>query len=150
MAIRNVITYYYAGLDNGKQPSKADASEYRSVRSDHAKLIRNIGQESLVLLKNNKTSTGGLPLDQPMVISIFGAHAGPAIAGPNFEFSVSGMDDPYDGHYATGGGSGQGSMSYLITPFQAISNRASSDGSMLRWLMNDTVTSTTSSPSSGG
>lgn len=150
MAVRNVVGYYFAGLDDGKQPSKADATEYRSVRSDHAKLIRTIGQESLVLLKNNKTSSGGLPLNQPMVISIFGAHAGPAMAGPNFEFSVNGMDDPYDGHYATGGGSGQGSMSYLMTPYQAITNRASEDGSMLRWILNDTVTSSTTSTSSMG
>lgn len=150
MAVRNVVGYYFAGLDDGKQPSKADATEYRNVRSNHAKLIRTIGQESLVLLKNNRTSAGGLPLNKPMVISIFGAHAGPAMAGPNFEFSVQGTDDPYDGHFATGGGSGQGSMSYLITPYQAISNRASEDGSMLRWIMNDTVTSTSSTSSFSG
>lgn len=150
MAVRNVVGYYFAGLDDGKQPSKADATEYRSVRSNHARLIQTIGQESLVLLKNNKTSAGGLPLNQPMVISIFGAHAGPAMAGPNFPFSVQGTDDPYDGHLATAGGSGQGSMSYLITPYQALSSRAASDGSMLRWIMNDTLTSTSTTSALGG
>ncbi|EME38884.1 glycoside hydrolase family 3 protein [Dothistroma septosporum NZE10] len=150
MAVRNVIGYYFAGLDNGEQPSEASLTEYRSVRADHATLIRQVGRDSLVLLKNNNTNGGGLPLSAPHVISVFGVHAGPGISGPNFAFSVVGMDDPYEGHLATGGGSGQGSLSYAITPYEALSARARADGSMIRWLLNDTYTSTSSSGGMSG
>ncbi|KAF7187659.1 putative beta-glucosidase D [Pseudocercospora fuligena] len=150
MAVRNVIGYYYAGLDNGNQPSQASTTEYRSVRGNHSKLIREIARDSLVLLKNDNTSDRGLPLKQPNVISVFGAHAGPAMAGPNFAFSVMGMDDPYQGHLATGGGSGQGSMGYLITPLHALTARAVEDGSMIRYLANDTYSSSSSSGFGGG
>lgn len=145
MAVRNVMGYYYAGLNNGTQPEEASATEFREVRGDHAKLIRRVGADSLVLLKNSNSSDTGLPLNKPRVISLFGAHAGPGIYGPNFAFSVMGMDDPYQGHYATGGGSGQGSMSYLVSPYEAIAARAREDGSMIRYLLNDTYTSSSSS-----
>lgn len=152
MAVRNVIGYYYVGLDDGEEPSEASITEYRSVRADHAKLIRNVSQESIVLLKNDNTNGGGLPLQQPakpLVISLFGAHAGPGMAGPNYPFSVQGMTDPYDGHLTTGGGSGQGSLTYAVSPYEAIAARVRAEGGMIRYLMNDTYTSTTSSSSSG-
>ena len=102
MAVRNVIGYYFAGLDDGKQPSEASTTEYRSVRAHHAKLIRKIGADSLALLKNNNANGGGLPLKQPMVVSAFGAHAGPCMAGPNQAFSVQGSSsDVYQGHLAS-------------------------------------------------
>jgi beta-glucosidase len=47
MAIRNVIGYYYVGLDNGEQPSEMSTTEYRDVRGDHANLIRQVGAESM-------------------------------------------------------------------------------------------------------
>ncbi len=43
MAIRNVIAYYYVGLDNGSQPSQASATEFRDVRGNHSALIRTVG-----------------------------------------------------------------------------------------------------------
>ncbi|KAK5131956.1 hypothetical protein LTR08_000468 [Meristemomyces frigidus] len=151
MAVRNVIGYYFAGLDNGEQPSEADTTEYRNVRAGHAKLIRKVGADSLSLLKNNNTNGGGLPLNTPMVISVFGAHAGPCIVGPNTAFSVSGSgSDIYQGHLASATGSGQLSFSYLATPFQALSLRAAADGTMFRWIMNDTYTDSSSSSMSGG
>jgi beta-glucosidase len=151
MTVRNTIGYFYAGLDNGKQPEVAATTEYRDVRADHAKLIRKIGADSLVLLKNNNTARAGLPLDRPRTISIFGAHAGPSMAGPNFAFSVVGTDsDVYQGHLASAVGSGGLSNSYLATPFQALSLRAAQDGSMFRWIMNDTYTDSSSSSSFGG
>lgn len=93
MAIRNTIGFFYAGLNDGKQPEVAATTEYRDVRAGHAKLIRKIGADSLALLKNNRTGGGGLPLERPLSISAFGAHAGPAIAGPNFAFSVQGTSN---------------------------------------------------------
>lgn len=146
MAIRNTIGYFFANLDNGKQPDAAATTEYRDVRADHAKLIRKIGADSLALLKNNRAGGGGLPLQRPLTISIFGAHAGPSMAGPNFAFSVQGTDsDVYQGHLASAVGSGGLSNSYLATPFQALSLRAAQDGSMFRWIMNDTYTDSSSS-----
>ncbi|KAK7544833.1 putative beta-glucosidase D [Phyllosticta citribraziliensis] len=158
MAIRNVIGYYYVGLDNGKQPSEAGSTDYRDVRSNHSALIREVSAASLVLLKNNATNGGGLPLDRPKSISVFGAHAGPAMAGPNQAFSVQGSSGPtYQGHLASGSGSGQLSFSYLITPYQSLTTRAAADGSMIRWILNDTYTSSSSSgmgmgspPTTGG
>ncbi|KAJ4114731.1 hypothetical protein NW768_011285 [Fusarium equiseti] len=142
MAIRNVMGYYYVGLDDGKQPSKADSTEYRNVRRDHNKLIRGVARESIVLLKNSNVSGLGLPLDKPRTVSLFGAHAGPAIAGPNQAFSVQGTDsDVYQGHLASGSGSGSLSFPYLITPFQALTNRAIEDNSMIWWILNNTYTS---------
>ncbi|KAF3800089.1 putative beta-glucosidase D [Colletotrichum gloeosporioides] len=152
MAIRNVIGYYSVGLDNGKQPETVSSStEYRDVRGNHSKLIRQVAGESIVLLKNSNTSGLGLPLKKPRTISLFGAHAGPALAGPNQPFSVQGTDsDVYQGHLASGTGSGQLSLPYLVTPFQAITARAIEDNSMIWWLLNNTYTSTSSGGMGGG
>ncbi|KAB2574246.1 Glycoside hydrolase family 3 [Lasiodiplodia theobromae] len=152
MAVRNIIGYYYVGLDDGKQPEVAATTEYRDVRAGHAALIREIGANSLVLLKNNNTAANqGLPLNRPRTMSVFGAHAGPAMAGPNQAFSVQGTDGPvYQGHLASGSGSGQLSFSYLITPFQSLSTRAAADGSMIRWILNDTYSSSSSEGGMGG
>ncbi|KAE9582443.1 putative beta-glucosidase D [Colletotrichum fructicola] len=152
MAIRNVIGYYSVGLDNGKQPETVSSStEYRDVRGNHSKLIRQVAGESIVLLKNSNTSGLGLPLKKPRTISLFGSHAGPALAGPNQPFSVQGTDsDVYQGHLASGTGSGQLSLPYLVTPFQAITARAIEDNSMIWWLLNNTYTSTSSGGMGGG
>jgi len=151
MAVRNVLGYYYAGLDDGKQPEVAATTEFRDVRADHAKLIRKVGADSLVLLKNDNTADGGLPLKRPRTIAIFGAHAGPSMAGPNSAFSVVGTtSDVYQGHLASAVGSGGLSFSYLATPFQALSLRAAQDGSMFRWIMNDTYSESSSSSNFGG
>lgn len=138
MVIRNVIGYYHTGLNNGTQPSLATSSEYRDVRADHAKIIRENGAKSIVLLKNTNNA---LPLDAPKVMSVFGANAGPGIAGPNTAFSVQGAGPTHDGHLGSGSESGEDSLPYLITPQAALTARASQDGTMVRWLMNDTYAS---------
>lgn len=146
MAVRVVLPYYFAGLDDGKIPAEADTTEYRDVRGDHAQLIRRVGAESIVLLKNN----GVLPLRSPRTMSVFGAHAGPAMAGPNQPFGVSGTDDTYQGHLATAGGSGQASFPYLITPQMALTLRQSQNGGMIWWILNNTYTSTSTGGFGGG
>lgn len=139
MTIRNLVGYYYVGLDDGQQPSLASATEYRDVRGNHTELIRQVGQEALVLLKNNNNGGGGLPLNKPRTISVFGAHAGPPMTGPNMKFSVQGTDgDTYAGHLTAGGGSGELSLSWMATPFQSISQHAFDDRSMIWWILNDT------------
>ncbi|KAL1854912.1 hypothetical protein Daus18300_011232 [Diaporthe australafricana] len=146
MAVRNVLPFYFAGLDDGRIPAEADTTEYRDVRGDHASLIRRVGAESVVLLKND----GALPLKSPRTMSVFGAHAGPAMAGPNQPFGVSGTDDTYQGHLATAGGSGQASFPYLITPQMALTLRQSQNGGMIWWILNNTYTSTSTGGFGGG
>lgn len=131
MAIRNLMGYYFVNLDNGTQPSTADKDAY----VDDSKLIRENGAKSLVLLKNTNNA---LPLKKPHTMAIFGAHTGPAVADPNTEFSVQGSGPTYQGHLATGTGSGQGSYPYSITPQAALTYRASQDGTMIHWILNDT------------
>lgn len=151
MAIRNVIPYYYVGLDDGKQNSVADSTEFRDVRGNHSDVIRQVAGEALVLLKNKNANGLGLPLNKPKSIALFGAHAGPVMAGPNLPFSVQGTEsDVYQGHLASGGGSGELALGYLSTPFQSLGERAVKDRSMIWWLMNNTYTATEQSGPTGG
>lgn len=151
MAVRNLIGYYYVGLDNGEQPSVESTTGSRDVRGNHTYLIRQVGQEALVLLKNNNDNGGGLPLSKPRTISVFGAHAGPPMAGPNMAFSVSGTPaDTYQGHLTSGGGSGELSMGWMATPFQSLTQKAFDDRSMIWWILNDTYTSDTTGGFGGG
>ncbi|RDW92678.1 hypothetical protein BP5796_02072 [Coleophoma crateriformis] len=144
MAVRAVLPYYFVGLDTADLPTLTDQTSYRNVRGNHSALIRKIGGEAIALLKNNVTNGGGLPLSKPESITLFGAHAGAALAGPNFAFSVSGTtSNIYEGHMASGGGSGQTSLPYLITPFNSITQRAVEDNTMLWWVLNNTYTTTT-------
>ncbi|TVY89361.1 putative beta-glucosidase D, partial [Lachnellula willkommii] len=148
MAIRNVIGYYYAGLDEKVQPSLLGATDWgRNVRANHSKLIREHGAASLSLLKN---TNGALPLKAPESIAIFGAHAGPAIGGPGTGFTVTGVPDTYQGHLAGGTGSGATPFPYLVTPHDALLQRAIQDDSMIRWVMNDTYADSTEWTVTGG
>ncbi|PBP21107.1 beta-glucosidase D [Diplocarpon rosae] len=139
MAVRTVIGYFKAGLDNGTQPAYVDADADVDVRSDHAKIVRTNGAASLVLLKNTNNA---LPLSKPRSVAIFGSHAGPSMAGPNGQFSISGTGPTYAGHLAGGSGSGQTSFPYLVTPQHALTSQAALDGTMIRWILNDTYAST--------
>jgi beta-glucosidase len=145
MAIRNAIAYFKAGMDTGNQPSYATSGDLRQVRGNHSALIRENGAKSLVLLKNN----GVLPLKAPNTMALFGSHAGPAVAGPNYGFSVQGSGPIYEGHLATGSGSGQGSLGYVIDPHAAIVARAAKDGTFVRWILNNTYTGASSEGSLG-
>lgn len=142
MAVRNLMAYYHVDLDNGAQPSTADQDAYVDVRGNHSKLIRAHGSKSMVLLKNLHDT---LPLKKPHTMAIFGSHARAAVAGPNMPFSVMGSGPTYDGHLATDSGSGQGSLPYLVTPEMALTSKASQDGTMLRWVANDTYSSSSGS-----
>jgi beta-glucosidase len=150
MVIRNVIGAYKVGLDNHKQPSQASAGDKvvsKQMRAQHAQLIRQQGANSMVLLKNTDNA---LPLKDPGVMAIFGAHAGSVMGGPNAAFSVSGSGPVYQGHLGTGTGSAAASMQYLITPQMSLTFRAAEDGSMIRYILNDTYTSTSTGGFGGG
>lgn len=147
MAVRNVIAYYKASLNNGSQPALAGSSDYVDVRGNHSTIVRQSGAASLVLLKNTNAA---LPLKKPLSIALFGINAGPVMAGPNYFFSVQGTPDTYNGHLAGGAGSGQTSFPYLITPQQALTNKAATDGTMIRWILNNTYTSDSKATIMGG
>ena len=102
----------------------------RDVREDHGELIREVAASSTILLKNENA----LPLKAPKSIAIFGNDAGDTTQGPmirgDFEY----------GTLAIGGGSGNGRMTYLVTPLDAIRTRAKEDGSLVHhWLNNALV-----------
>ena len=147
MAVRNVIGYFYVGLDNGTQPAYVSDTAVVDVRANHSTIVRTNGAASLVLLKNTNNA---LPLNKPLSMATFGSHAGPIMAGPNYIFSVEGSGPTYEGHLAGGSGSGQTSFPYLITPQQALTNKAATDGTMIRWILNNTYTSSTDSGSFSG
>ncbi|KAL4911422.1 hypothetical protein BDW74DRAFT_164913 [Aspergillus multicolor] len=151
ITIRNIIGYFYVGLDKNPAPSVADTTANRHVMKDHKKLIRDVATESLVLLKNTPGANVGLPLTEGNSIAIFGAHAGFPLAGPNLEFSVMGSSgDTFQGHLTSPTGSGAGSASYVITPQLAMTLRQREDGGMLWWITNDTYTESSSSGFPGG
>ncbi|KAH8658253.1 glycoside hydrolase superfamily [Xylariales sp. PMI_506] len=137
MVIRNIIGWYHVNENNGSFPTEAASGEYRPIPKDHKALIRENGGKSLVLLKN---TNGALPLKSPQTLSVFGAHAGPSMAGPNTAFSISGVAETYQGHLGTSAGSGSAPMPYLVTPQHALTVRASDDHTQLRWILNDTFT----------
>ncbi|RDW91027.1 beta-glucosidase D [Coleophoma crateriformis] len=136
-AVRNVIGYFYVGLNNGSQPAYVDQEAYVDVRANHSTIVRTNGAAAIVLLKNTNNA---LPLSKPRSIALFGANAGPVMAGPNYEFTVSGTPSLYQGHLAAGAGGGQGSFSYLVTPQEALNARARTEGTMIRWILNNTYT----------
>lgn len=140
MVMRNVIGYYFAGMDNGEMPSEASYDDYVDTMGNHSTLIRENGAKAIVLLKN----TGGLPLDKPHRMSVFGAHAGPVMGGPNMQFSIQGSGPTYDGHLASGSGSAQASFPYLVTPESALTYRAIPDHTNIKWILNDTYSATSS------
>ncbi|KAJ0118882.1 beta-glucosidase d [Diaporthe amygdali] len=141
MAIRNLMGYYHLNQDQG-YPSLAGKTDYRDVRSNHSALARKYASESIVLLKNTNNA---LPLTNKTSISIFGTHAAPRYVGANTALSVyNGEPDTMSGHMTTVGGSAMGSLAYVTTPVQLFVQRAATDGFMLRWWLNDTVSETSS------
>ena len=107
----------------------------RDVRDGHAALVRNLGAASAVLLKNtNKT----LPLSAPRVIGVFGNDAADFTEGlyPAGGFGSTGYNI---GTLATGGGSGSGRFSYIVSPLEAIKARAAQDGTLVQYIADNTA-----------
>jgi beta-glucosidase len=136
MAVRIMAAYYKVGRDRYRTPpnfSSWTRDEYNyehfmvsenwvkvnervNVQRDHAKIIRQIGSDSTVLLKNKG---GALPLTHnERFIAILGEDAGSNAYGAN------GCADRgcNNGTLAMGWGSGTANFPYLITPEQAIQN----------------------------
>ncbi|KAH7921176.1 glycoside hydrolase family 3 protein [Leucogyrophana mollusca] len=138
MATRIVAGWYYLHQDSGYPEVSFNAfdlndevhNKHINVQSDHYKLVREVGAAGTVLLKNENDA---LPLNKPRNLILMGSDAGPGKAGPN-EFTDQGGSD---GFLAMGWGSGTGNFPYLVTPYEAISQRARLDGSSVFWDFDD-------------
>lgn len=88
-------------------------NEHVNARAEHARIIREVGAKSNVLLKN----TGGLPLTgKERQVGIFGSDAGSNPWGAN----GCPNRNCNNGTLAMGYGSGTSEFPYLVTPEQAI------------------------------
>ncbi|KAJ5084569.1 hypothetical protein NUU61_009148 [Penicillium alfredii] len=135
MAVRIMAAYYKVGRDRFRTPPNFSSwtrdeygfehfmvnenyiklNERVNVQRDHARVIRKIGSDSTVLLKNK----GALPLTHnERFIGILGEDAGSNPYGAN-GCADRGCDN---GTLAMGWGSGTANFPYLITPEQAIQN----------------------------
>ena len=111
---------------------KIPGAPSRDVRGDHASLIRRIGADGIVLLKNlNQT----LPLKAPINLGVFGNDAPPPTNGIVFEsffpFKIGTLD--------IGGGSGTGRHTYLISPLEAIMAKARETGTRVQYVTNNSI-----------
>lgn len=158
MIVRIMTPYYWLGQDEdypSVDPSSADLNTFsprstwlrkfnltgersRDVRGNHGELIRNLAAEATILLKNKNSA---LPLKAPKSIAVFGNDAGENTMGPvneaTFEYGTLG----------SGGGSGTGRFTYLVSPLEAVKTRAKEDNSLVQYWLNNTdiATSTVSS-----
>lgn len=153
MIIRIMTPYYLLGQDKDfptVDPSSGDLNTFspkstwrrdwnltgersRDVRGDHGELIRKIGSESVVLLKNEGNA---LPLKAPKVIAVFGNDASEDTQG------YLNQNDFEYGTLSVGGGSGTGQLSYLVTPLAAVKARAAQDGALVQQWLNNTLIAT--------
>ncbi|EIW64808.1 beta-glucosidase [Trametes versicolor FP-101664 SS1] len=138
MATRILAAWYMMGQDSGYPAVNFNSwisflGSNVNVQGDHASLIRTIGAQSAVLLKNQGSV---LPLSAPKSLAIVGTGARSAILGPN-ECSDHSCND---GVLAVGWGSGTASFPYLTAPLDAIQAKAKADGtSVSTWTFSDDV-----------
>ncbi|KAI9821322.1 MAG: hypothetical protein M1827_004058 [Pycnora praestabilis] len=103
-------------------------NEHVDVRDTHASIIRTVGSNSIVMLKNVNNT---LPLSAPKQIAIIGEDAGPSVYGPN-GCPDRGCDN---GTLAMGWGSGSTNFPYLVTPLEAIQARALQDMTVVQYVL---------------
>ena len=105
-------------------------NEHVDVRDAHAQIIRAVGSNSIVMLKNVNNT---LPLSAPKQIAVIGEDAGPSMYGPN-GCSDRGCDN---GTLAMGWGSGSTNFPYLVDPLSAIQARALQDRTVVQYVLNN-------------
>ncbi|KAJ5638451.1 hypothetical protein N7528_000841 [Penicillium herquei] len=105
----------------------------RDVRGNHSSLIRGMGSAGTVLLKNMNHT---LPLKSPKVIGVFGNDAPDVTAGLLYPNSRIGFKI---GTLTVGGGSGSGRNPYIVSPLEAIKERAKSEGSRVLYLTDNDI-----------
>lgn len=124
MAIRIMAPYFLLGQDKNFPAVNFDFRDINrgshvDVQGDHAKVIRKVGADSNVLLKNVGSF---LPFNKTTghTYALIGSDAGPSPGGPN-GCSDHGCNQ---GTLAQGWGSGTTQFPYLVTPLEAITARA--------------------------
>ncbi|KAI8807114.1 glycoside hydrolase superfamily [Cladochytrium replicatum] len=117
MAVRVISAWYKVGQDKDfPKISLRDATV--NVQGNHAALIRQVGVESTILLKNVR---GALPLRSGLQsLSIIGQDSSNG-TGPNAYEDRGGIS----GTVAIGWGSGTANFPYLVTPEEAIRLKSS-------------------------
>ncbi|PWY86525.1 beta-d-glucoside glucohydrolase D [Aspergillus sclerotioniger CBS 115572] len=138
MAVRNLMPYFHEGLDQKPRVPLSAATDPVDVRSNHRELVRQVGGAAISLLKNTQQT---LPLQRPRSIAVFGANARPSPLGPGTTMDDVHNHKTWNGHLVFSGGSGMGSPSYLITPYDALLTRALTDGTQMMWAMEDALAS---------
>lgn len=105
------------------------------ARDDHAQLIRTMGAEATVLLKNTNNA---LPLLAPKNIGVFGNDAADLTTGlyNSADLEYYGFNI---GTLAVGGGSGQGRLSYIVPPLDAIKAQAAQNGALVQYITDNMV-----------
>ncbi|KAH0425568.1 hypothetical protein CcaCcLH18_10882 [Colletotrichum camelliae] len=152
--VRRILTQYYLlGQDDTSFPSldpstlSVIAAQYqqslgdlvanppaRDVRGNHAKLIREIGAAGAVLLKNVNNT---LPLTAPMNIGVFGNDAGDLTDGLIYQDPPATNVGFEYGTLDIGGGSSSVRHTYLVTPLDAIKERAKDVGARVQYILNN-------------
>ncbi|KAJ3220789.1 hypothetical protein HK099_004009, partial [Clydaea vesicula] len=130
MATRVLAAWYKVGQDKGFPKTNFDSwnndrtddkksDQLINVRSNHADIIRRVGADSIVLLKNTDNL---LPLKvNNKIISVIGDNSRPPKENnPNQFPDRSGVD----GHCAIGWGSGTTNFPYLVSPLEALTSKA--------------------------
>ncbi|CAG8956585.1 hypothetical protein HYFRA_00003974 [Hymenoscyphus fraxineus] len=155
MIVRIMTPYYLLGQDDPEfptvDPSSVDLNTFhpkrvyikewildgprsRDVRGNHSVLIREMGAQATILLKNVNNT---LPLAKPLSIGIFGNDAGDPTQGylnqANYEY----------GTLVVGGGSGTGRLTSIVTPLDALKAKAKEDGAIIQAYLNNTLLATT-------
>ncbi|KAG6374229.1 glycoside hydrolase superfamily [Boletus reticuloceps] len=137
MATRIVAAWYYMHQDGGYPNATIDSwnvndplNQEVNAQSDHYKVVQEVASGGIVLLKNE----GVLPLNKPKSLVLVGSDAAPPASGPN-EYSDQGGVPT--GVLAMGWGSGTDRFRYLISPYEAIQERAVVDQTILSWDFDD-------------
>lgn len=147
MATRILASRFYVHQDDGRFPP---LSVYPSTKKhapvnvqspSHAKLIHEIGAAGTVLVKNVNNTLPFKPSSpaSPQFLCIYGYDAtlspspwaDPARYGGGYEVNFGW--NILNGTLIVGGGSGGSTPPYVVSPFQAIQERVSQNGGILRW-----------------
>lgn len=143
MATRVLAAWLYAGQDDGTYPPVGVAPGGQlpdpvDVQADHADLIREIGAAGTVLVKNVNNT---LPFTNKTAkfLAIYGYDA--TVKSTPWEnpdrygggYDVNRGWTTFNGTLITGGGSGSSTPPYVVSPFEALSQRVRKDRGMLRW-----------------
>lgn len=138
MAARIIAAWYFLKQDvdypqtnfNTFNSSDNIHNLHLNVQGTHSALVREIGTKGIVLLKNEGRT---LPLSEPHRIAVLGSDAGPSKNSPN-AYPDRGGDE---GILAMGWGSGTVNFPYLVTPLDALKDRALLDSTNVTFYLDD-------------